>query len=796
MIHTPFNYDANKIGSKALSLANLQGTGCEIPPWFVITQEVDEQLKQKITEALSDFDDETLFAVRSSSNMEDGIKHSFAGQFETYLNVAKSDVLEKIALVQNSHKSERIAAYLKEHHMNEVTAPAVLVQKMVNADLAGVAFSANPLTGNTKECVISATLGLGDKLVDGAVDGEDFIVTGDEVVGARILSKEQCLEIAKLCHLVSRFFGRLQDIEWAYASGKLYLLQSRPITSLKQFTAKSGYVNIWDNSNIAESYNGVTTPLTFSFIRTAYEHVYREMARIMGVKEEKIQDNDYIFTHMLGLHDGQVYYNLLSWYKLVAILPGYKTNATFMEQMMGVKEGLTDQVRKLLPPPSDATMLKAIFKLAGHHRRNPKNVKKFHRLLDETLHMKDLSGLSLFELAQYYRELENKLLKKWHAPVVNDFFSSIFYGLLRATSSKWGNLDDEHKFNALLKHSGDIISTEPAKLIKEMAMLIKDDEMLTQSFMADSLAMIKESLPDYIKVRIVFYLDKFGDRCINELKLESETLNDDPTTLYRAIGTLAKRLHRGDIQQVAEGFNEQHIQIKGPVKRMLYKWILKHARMTIVNRENLRFERTRVFGTVRSIFREIGTQLASFQVLEERDDIFYLEYNEVLAYIEGCATTFDLKGLVNVRKAAYANYGHLDENRFETYDCVGLSKYHMKEQEVELTGDVLTGLGCCPGIVRGYAKVVSNPKEATIKAGEILVAKRTDPGWIMLFPPSAGVLVEYGSLLSHAAIVVREMGIPAVVSVKQLTATIKTGDLIELDGEKGVVKIIEKGNEH
>ena len=211
---------------------------------------------------------------------------------------------------------------MRERGIGHVSTHAVLVQQMVQADYAGVAFAAHPVSGNTKECVISAVPGLGDKLVDGTVDADTYTVCGGHVEGDGVLSHEQCKEIAGLCRKVSRFFGRYQDIEWAYENGELFLLQSRPITSLRKFTLKTGYINIWDNSNIAESYNGVTTPLTFSFIRLAYEHVYREMCRILGVSEKKIAENDYIFTHMLGLCDGKVYYNLLSWYKLVAILPG------------------------------------------------------------------------------------------------------------------------------------------------------------------------------------------------------------------------------------------------------------------------------------------------------------------------------------------------------------------------------------------------------------------------------------------------------------------------------------------
>jgi len=527
----------------------------------------------------------------------------------------------------------------------------------------------------------------------------------------------------------------------------------------------------------------------------AYEHVYREMCRMLGVSEKKIAENDYIFTHMLGLFDGQVYYNLLSWYKLVAILPGYKTNAKFMEQMMGVKEGLSPEVRSLLPPPSDSSIFTAILKLWKHHRRNEKSVAGFFNLLDSVTKPRDLSSMSLFELAQYYRELENRLLKNWDAPVINDFFSMIFYGLLKNASKKWCDIEDENKFNGLLRNTGDIISAQPARLVREIAQMICNDADLVASFTGDNVISIQKKMPDKVKEKISEYLDKFGDRCINELKLESETLNDNPLSLYRAVGNFAVKLNGGGIKAVIDDFDEQEIINKSGIKKPIFKWILKNARRTIRNRENLRFERTRVFGLVRSIFKEIGMQFASFGVLDKRDDVFYLELNEALAYIEGTSTTLSLRELANLRRKEYATFEKLALDRFETYDCVNLSKHHSElPQSSDIIDGELRGLGCCPGIVRGYARVITDPKDAVIHPGEILVAQRTDPGWIMLFPVAAGVLVEYGSLLSHAAIVVREMSIPAVVSVKDLFANVCTGDLIELDGEKGLVKIIEKRN--
>ena len=759
MIYTKHNYDISKIGGKAGALAKLSDITENIPDWFAIG--TDGTCVSEVETALSGFSDDTLFAVRSSATDEDGADNSFAGLFESYLNITKEKVYENILKVQESVNSERVKLYKQERGIDGISAPAVLVQRMVNADCAGVAFGANPVTGNTKECIISAVSGLGDKLVDGSVDADTYTVCGNTVEGLGVLTDEQCREIALLCKKTSRFFKRVQDIEWAYENGVLYLLQSRPITSLRKFTDINSFINIWDNSNIAESYNGVTTPLTFSLIRLAYEHVYREMARALNVSEAKISENDYIFSHMLGLHDGQVYYNMLSWYKLVAILPGYKSNAKFMEQMMGVKDGLPDEVRKLLPAPSSGTLIGTAVKLLWHYRKNDTNVKRFFNLLDETITKTDLSEMTLGELACYYRSIESKLLKHWDAPVINDFYSMIFYGMLR---KKFGS-EDENKFNALLSDTGDIISAEPAKRVREMAEMKNRGENISE--------------------KIAEYLDKFGDRCIDELKLESETLNDNPDTLYNAVDSFAIKLSKGDVVK------HKKTTVVIP-KGLLFRYLLKNTRKTIRNRENLRFERTRLFGQVRKLAKEIGMRFASFGVIEEQNDIFYLELEEIFGFIEGTSTTTDLKGLISVRKAEFSNYCGDAPDRFDTYDCVHLSKRHVKTAEAVVTGDNLKGLGCCPGIVRGRARVISEPKGATILPGEILVAQRTDPGWIMLFPVASGVLVEYGSLLSHAAIVVREMGIPAVVSVKGLFANVKTGDLLELDGEKGTVIILEK----
>jgi pyruvate,water dikinase len=209
------------------------------------------------------------------------------------------------------------------------------------------------------------------------------------------------------------------------------------------------------------------------------------------------------------------------------------------------------------------------------------------------------------------------------------------------------------------------------------------------------------------------------------------------------------------------------------------------------SRENLRFERTRVFGRVRRIFVEAGQRLAGERLLATPGDVFYLEVGEVLGVVEGTVSAADLAGLAAVRRKAYDGY-RTDEapaDRFETRGAVWVGNRFQRTRPPTMMGDSeRKGIGCCPGIVEGRARVITDPRGASITPGDVLVAERTDPGWILLFPSAAAVVVERGSVLSHSAIVARELGIPAVVSVPGLTDWLRDGDWIEVDGTTGVVK--------
>jgi pyruvate,water dikinase len=414
----------------------------------------------------------------------------------------------------------------------------------------------------------------------------------------------------------------------------------------------------------------------------------------------------------------------------------------------------------------------------------------------------DLSGLRSDELVVYYRGIEAKLLTRWDAPLVNDFFAMIFYGLLGKLTRNWCG-DAEHTLqNDLLCAEGGMISAEPAARVRAMAELAAHYPDLVTALCEGESSEIRAAaarVPTFDAL-VKEYLERFGDRCLEELKLESTTLLDDPFTLMRSIGQLARRLAKeggkapvnpeGDMRRRAEERIQTTLRWR-PLRRLLFAWVLGNARARVRDRENLRFERTRLFGRVRMIVLELGRRFHALDLLDEPRDVFFLEVEECLRHVNGTATTNDLRGLVAVRKAEFERYRREPPpaDRFETFGAVHHgNRFESKSPApAALSGDALKGIGCCPGVVRGPVRVITDPRNATLRPGNILVAERTDPGWIMLFPSAAGLLVERGSLLSHSAIVAREMGIPAIVSIAGVTRWLRDGDTVELNGSTGIV---------
>jgi len=853
---------ASSWGGKGAALAELVADGLAIPPFVAVAAEAFEvlvpssardalhrreevsiepsvELADLVEAALAELGNPEFVAVRSSAPDEDGAAQAFAGQLESFLFVPPDQVAARVVDVWRSAFAEHVWAYREAHQLEgPPRPPAVVIQAMVDAEISGVAFGADPVSGDASVAVIAAVVGLASALVDGRVDAEtvrvdesglvvsrepgrqlvaDRPASGGGVEEVAIEAVEQALSdadarrVAELAREAGAWRGSPQDIEWAIADGTLWLLQSRPITTLASSKgipsspfphspSSSGSIRLWDNSNIVESYSGITTPLTYSFARRAYEAVYREFCRLLRVPEDRIEAESETFAQMIGLIRGRVYYNLGNWYRVLALLPGYRLNARLMEGMMGVKEPIPAHLQP--DPPSvgklrdGLDLVRTAFGLVSAHRRLPRMKADFLARVDRALSASGpLDDLSLDELVSVYRGLERELLTKWDAPLVNDFFAMIAFGLAQKKAEAWIG---PGALGPLLAGDGDVISAEPARRVRAMAQAIHRQPDVVSAFQTELPDELMRQLDPEVRASLDDYLDRFGDRCLDELKLESPTLTDDPTPLLRSIGATAERIGRGEDREEgaglairADGEKRADDALKGhPVRRFVFGRLLRWARVRVRDRENLRFERTRVFGRARRLVLQMGQRLTDAGRLNDARDVFSLEINELLGAADGYATTSDLAGLAAVRQRVFEGYHQeaAPPDRFITRGAVALSRLEPASSTAAAEGELRTGLGCCAGIVEGTVRVVRDPRGVTLEAGTILVAERTDPGWILLFPSCAGLVVERGSLLSHSAIVARELGIPCAVSVPDATAWLQDGDRVRLDGAAGTVE--------
>jgi len=800
-----------------------------VPEFFVLTTAAWKNgmtgaLKAQLAQALDKLGAGSV-AVRSSAAVEDGAKASWAGQFETVLGVEGIEqVARAVSTCWDSAKSERVAAYAGLHGV-EVGAIAVVVQRMVPGEASGVLFTRDP--DHPGHALISAGLGLGEGVVQGAVQCDTFRVDGSGAIEASLVDKDeqmllrgggqtelvavdesrrnaaaltdsQIRELAAVGRRIEADARCPQDIEFTFAGGKLYVLQARPIT----VAIAGGQRMLWDNSNIVESYSGITTPLTFSFASRAYTIVYQLFHRVMGVDETSIKQLEPVYRRMIGLVRGRIYYNLNSWYLLVQKLPGYAFNKGALETMMGVSEVADERdagavTGSWLDRVGDLPRFgKLVWRLLWLDR----DARVFQQMFRATLTASQalaVEQLGPDRLLVVYENAERELLWNWTPPIVNDFFCMIFYASLRKRCQALTGDEQTQLHNQLLGGEG-LASAEPIKELMEIARLVAKRDGLARIIRSDAepAAMIAELCENPgFNARWQQWLKDYGDRSPDELKLESPTLHDTPEFLLHSIRAWVNNPPRpfGDAERAARAQAEVRADalLGSWSERLVFNWVLSQARRRVATRESLRFERTRIFGFVRRLFRAFGDRYVEAGALDARDDVFYLTVDEVLGYARGTTVTTDLRGLVTLRRAEFDGYrdGEEPAQRFHTFGGVHLAnRFRGRQVQLDLSADEIAGTACAPGIVTAPAMVVHDPRERPDLKGGLLVANRTDPGWVPLFATASGLLVERGSLLSHSAVVARELGLPAIVGVQGLLDWAKDGEALQMNGSTGVIR--------
>ena len=793
------------------------------------------------------------FAVRSSAVGEDDDESSWAGQFETVLGPRNVEELANaVVRCWRSAFSERALFYRAARGFAaELPSIAVIVQRLVRSEAAGVLFTADPVTGDGTRMRVSACWGLGDGLVSGACDADEYLldvrgaaiestiarketrIVYDGKGGTRtervpaplrdraVLPPAMLRALAAAGRRIASAHGAPRDVEWCIADGSLWILQARPITS--RLTRRT----VWDNSNIQESYCGVTTPLTFSFARAAYAAVYEQTMRAVGIPERTIAEHRPMLGDLLGLLNGRVYYRLENWYRGLRLLPSFGRNKADMERMMGVEEpvdfvtddvpGAVDRLRRL--PALARTLVRLLLRIAALGRDVPRFLGRFEAEL-RAVDRASLGERSLGELLATLDRLRTNCIERWSTPIVNDFAVMMHVGRLRRLVARTAPDAVDERMQLLLGGADVAVSAAPTMALLDLADIARADAKvaaaLGQGEAAAALRAASAASQPFARA-LGELLDRYGDRCMGELKLESHTLRDDPEFVVRVLRNyLVVPAGRSRDPRAAEKgprspralAEAETVSALGIVRRRSFRRTLAAARRAIRAREEMRLARTRLFGVHRDVYRALGARLHEAGVLGAPDDVLYLTTDEIHA----CGSTHapppasELARLVRSRREAFARYERMAmPNRVVTtttdseHRAGGIEGALEVEIAVPTSGPppddsrLLRGLGCSAGVAEGIVRIVRGPSDDLALDGHVLVALRTDPGWAPLFPSASAIVVEGGSLLSHSAVLARELGIPAVVGIPGLTTMLRDGDRVRIDGAAGTVERLESG---
>jgi pyruvate,water dikinase len=833
--------------------AEIRAWICEMPVSSSLAELIDERFERVIDQNVDEQYQGGFAAVRSSATDEDGEALSFAGIHDSLLFVPPEDAVDAVRQVWASAFNERAVRYRLREGLDPTEASvAVIIQQMVRPHVSGVIFTAHPATEDVEQVLVETVWGAGEGLVGKGLPADSFLVdklsddiettladketqflfatsagrgleecdVAEHLQSKATLDDDQLRTLVETSRRIETHYGRPQDIEFCIdATGRIHWLQSRPVTTVHERGPAVGNRLVWDNSNIIESYSGVTTPMTFSFIEHAYTIVYHCFSEVMGVDQKTVRANMPVFENMLGLIRGEVYYNLQNWYRLIRLFPGFSFNKSFMESMMGLDEPLGDepddlQDAGLLDKASDfGALLSLVVRSTRNFACIETVVSDFQAHFDEQFDQYadlDFHAMQPHEIMEIYQQLEQQLLWQWKAPIINDFYVMIFYGLLVKVCEGWCGDEDATLHHDLICGEGGIATKEASNELLRLAAMARErpvvGEVLAEAPLdevLDTLAEMPEAAPFLAGVHD--YLDMYGYRSMNELKLESPTMRDNPAFLLQMIRNylrgdpdlldLDKRRERElDIRHKAE---ERAFASLSLPRKLLFKRVLRNARRGVKNRENLRFSRTKIYGLVREMLLAVSATFVREDILDDEQDIFYLKIDEVWGFIKGTAVTTNLRGVAELRRAEFEAYEQAPDqspdDRFVSYGMVNhanLYRRRRKPQAVELEDGMLGGIGCCSGVVEGPVKIIRTPSDDMSMAGEILVADRTDPGWVPLYPSASGILIERGSVLSHSAIVAREMGIPTIVGVDGLIDALESGDRVRMDGQKGTIELL------
>jgi rifampicin phosphotransferase len=830
--------DSATVGAKAANLARLLRAGLPVPDGFCVSAAAYHAHLKALGPLPSDLAElrrviaeaplapelaaairaafarlgTTRIAVRSSGTAEDLPGHSFAGLYDTFLepNADAEACLRLIKSCWASNWTERAFEYREKNRFDHTkSGMAVLMQRLVQADAAGVAFTADPVS-RRRDCVVIETVaGLGDKLVSGQAVPDRFIlarprlkVVERSVVAAPVIDERACQSIARLCLKAEKLFGSPQDVEWAAERGRVVLLQSRPITTLGRPKSWEDR-QVWSNTNTAEVLPGVLTPMVWS---TSGDYVGELLGSVVARIGISFGEHPFI-----GEVAGRIYTNLNTFTGMVRRIPF--ASRMDQAQMFGGQDLKPEDRARLELGPDDVpdirvSPLRTMVKLPGFllwiSRHGPG---RGRRWIDEAIAAYekkprlDLARFSETKLsAKAVVTMEQMMVggEGLGYALTGMMFTSVLYDLCR----RWFKDRTGTNASRLLAGTGELQSANAGldlwRLTRSATPDVRDILLAhgTWSQVRPQLE-FSASGRDFI-TRWDTFLHRHGHHGRGEMDMYNPRWREQPDYVLDVVRNFIRAGNKTDPEAGQRRHAEERerltrellARLRNPVKRWVFGYVVRQAQLSAAIRENVKDAAIRIIADTHELLVELGRRLAERGVLADADDIFFLRLEETGPVTSG-KPGFDVRARVAERRAEYQRNLALNPPAIIVgpYDP---AKH--KPDSIDLTLETLTGLAVSPGIVRGPARVILHAGEGQVLPGEILVAPFTDPGWTPYFIPAAGIVMDQGGLLSHGSIVAREYGIPAVVNVGPATRLIKTGQMIEVDGDRGQVRILAPSN--
>jgi len=757
---------------------------------------LDESAGQEITRYIDGhFPAGARFSVRSSASCEDALSGSFAGRFETFLNVKREDVLACVERCALSRYSEGVLKYCGEVKIRpDSFRMNVIVQEMVDADCSGVLFTANP-RGLLNETVAVCGKGTGDNVVEDKTPVTAYYYSNTDKVyyyekqgNSPELSRGVFDTLIDTAEEIKGLFGRYLDIEYAVKDGELFILQARPITTIDDANPV-----ILDNSNIVESYPGVTLPLSDSFVREAYYGVFRGLASRCLKNDKLLAGYDENLRNMVGSANGRMYYKISNWYNVLSFLPMSKKIIPVWQDMMGVSSKEIHTSVERVPAIRKLLIYRNCLSEALKIQKGMKKLNGEFAEVTGFFNREFQPGMATPDLIRLFNATSMRILRNWDITLLNDIYTFVFTGLLKSLFKKQGIENAEAYTNRVIAGVADLESMKPVKALTKIAVTALENSRLdelkalrndeeTEAYIANKNNETAALMKEYIRV--------YGDRSLEELKLESMTFRTSPLLLAVKLLEYAGdpvKLKKINTSLTADDKREPAGAKSGYFSRKLTAYCIAKARLGIGNREVSRLNRSRVYGIAREVFLAIGRHMREEGRLDAERDIFYLYKNEAFE-----DSNRDFRETVKRRKAEYAMYTALPAYSRLVFSGEPFNKRHgnINAVRIDAPGGLITGTPCSNGIAEGEVLVIDSPQTAENAKDRILVTKMTDPGWVFLITMAKGIIAEKGSLLSHTAIISRELGVPSIVGVKKATGILRTGDTVRMNGGTGSIEVV------